>query len=91
MKTRLPTAWAMLFVAFFGFFHGYAHGAEMPRVAEPLWFSLGFVTSTVVIHIVGVIIGLMFTLTRIGNHALRLAGAFIAGSGGYYLAGSIFS
>lgn len=89
METRLPTRWAMLFVAFFGFFHGYAHGVEMPLVAVPLWYSLGFVTSTALIHIAGLFAGFLFTRTRTGRNLLRLAGSLIAGAGGYYLAGSM--
>ena len=91
METRLPTTWAMLFVAVFGFFHGYAHGSEMPGVAEPLWYSLGFAVSTAVIHLVGLFVGFLFTRTRIGKNLLRLAGMLIAGTGGYYLAGFIAS
>jgi urease accessory protein len=91
METHLPTAWALIFVAFFGFFHGYAHGSEMPGVAEPLWYALGFVGSTAVIHIVGLLAGFLFTRTRVGNYLLRLIGTLIAGTGGYYLAGSIVS
>lgn len=91
METRLSTSWAMFFVAVFGFFHGYAHGSEMPDVAEPLWYSLGFVVSTAVIHIVGLFVGFLFTRTRIGKNLLRLIGVLIAGTGGYYLAGFVVS
>lgn len=91
MEAGLPNSWAMLIVAFFGFFHGYAHGVEMPSVAEPLWYALGFVVSTAVIHVTGLLIGFLFTRTNVGKGLLRLTGSVIAGTGGYYLMGGLFT
>ena len=46
----------MLIVAFFAFFHGYAHGAEISTSAEFLPYSLGFITATSLLHLTGVVI-----------------------------------
>jgi urease accessory protein len=55
--TRLLLAMVMSGVAFFGLLHGYAHGAEMPQSISPLFYSVGFITSTTLIHLCGVYIG----------------------------------
>lgn len=39
----------------FAFFHGYAHGQEMPASAGLLSFALGFVTATLLLHGAGII------------------------------------
>lgn len=71
-----------LFVAFFGFVHGYAHGVEMPVQADPKYFAIGFVISTILIHIVGVFIGLAYKIGRErGNILLQYTGAVILGMG----------
>ena len=38
----------MIFVGFFGFFHGSAHGLEMPWAVNPFLFALGFATGDMV-------------------------------------------
>lgn len=70
-------------VAFFAVFHGHAHGAEMPAMANPLIFSLGFLLGTAVIHLTGVSIGLVATHINNGMQTLRYVGAGIAGIGVY--------
>jgi urease accessory protein len=40
----------MLAVALFGSLHGHAHGLELPRSADPVYYAAGFVTSTAAIH-----------------------------------------
>src|SRR5690606_11189362 len=52
---RLPLALAMCAVGFFAVFHGYAHGAEMPTVAEPVRYAAGFMSGTAALHVLGVI------------------------------------
>lgn len=74
----------MLFVSFFGILHGHAHGVEMPRSASPVYYSFGFVTSTSLIHLLGVLIGYTLTqhsawrktLTYLGG-AVSLTGCFL--------------
>ena len=76
---RLPLTVSLALVGFFALFHGYAHGAEMPRSVSGLNYALGFMLSTAVLHGVG--IGMAMLLAK---HVqwLRLAGASIALFGG---------
>jgi urease accessory protein len=79
---RFIAVWiGLIFVSFFGIFHGHAHGVEMPLIINPLLYAIGFVSGTAMIHILGVIIGIF--ATRIERYAtiLRYMGAGIAGVG----------
>ena len=81
----LPVWVGLGLAGFFGIFHGHAHGTEMPEVSTPLWFTLGFVTSTVAMHLLGVAIGLLGERTPNGDQLLRYLGAGIAGVGVHIL------
>lgn len=78
---RMPIMLAMVFVGVFGMFHGYAHGIEMPHVAKPVPYALGFITGTASLHIAGVLIGVVSNWFKQGGTLLRYAGAIIAGMG----------
>lgn len=80
---KLPYFIAMMFVGFFAIFHGHAHGTEMPSLAEPVLYALGFVVGTAIIHIAGVMIGLLAKKFKDGQQLLRYLGASIAGIGFY--------
>jgi len=84
---HMATAWAMLFVGFFATFHGHAHGTEMPQIAEPLLYGLGFVVGTAMIHLSGVSVGLISRRSGSGPMFLRFLGAGIAGIGVHILLG----
>ena len=45
----------VLIVAFFAFFHGYAHGYEVSNSADFLSYSLGFITATILLHGAGMV------------------------------------
>ena len=84
MALRPPVWAASLLVGVFAIFHGYAHGRELPSIADPIAFSLGFVVATGLLHIFGIGIGLLNN--RPGGAALtRALGAVIALAGGFYL------
>ncbi len=74
-STRLRPSLGMAVAGLFALFHGYAHGHEMPAAASALWFSAGFVTSTLALHGLGIATGL-YLRERPGT--VRLAGAVIA-------------
>lgn len=76
---------AHLGVAFFAVFHGHAHGAEIPAMASPLVFSMGFLLGTAAIHLAGVSMGLASRLIKDGPETLRYVGAGVAGIGVYIL------
>ncbi|MES2490728.1 MAG: HupE/UreJ family protein [Pseudomonadota bacterium] len=54
---RLPLQLAMGVVSVFAFFHGAAHGSELPTLAQPAAFSLGFLIATASLHIAGLSFG----------------------------------
>ncbi|MDW7774484.1 MAG: HupE/UreJ family protein [Desulfobulbaceae bacterium] len=76
---------AHLGVGFFAIFHGHAHGAEMPAMADPLVFSMGFLLGTAAIHLAGVGVGLSARIINNGPETLRYVGAGIAGIGVYII------
>ena len=75
---KLPTLLMMAGVGFFAIFHGYAHGSEMPTLAEPFLYALGFMTGTALIHITGVLIGNISMQYQRGPMVLRTGGGLIA-------------
>ncbi|MCX7093347.1 MAG: TonB-dependent receptor [Methylobacter sp.] len=52
---RFQATVSVLIVVFFAFFHGYAHGQEMPASASLLSFALGFMLATMLLHGVGIL------------------------------------
>lgn len=85
---KLPISLAMTAVGFFAIFHGYAHGAEMPTVANSVTYAAGFLTGTAALHLLGVLIGDIARRNAYGNSILRLAGGAIAGTGAFFLIGA---
>lgn len=80
IATRLPLMASMALVGVFALFHGYAHGAEMAAGSSALWYSLGFMLATALLHGVGIGIG-WATQTSDSRQWLRLGGVAIAASG----------
>ncbi len=78
---RLPVLMAMVGVALFAVFHGYAHGVEMPAIAEPVRYAAGFLAGTAAIHIAGVFVGDISQHYERGKLALRVLGGLIAAVG----------
>lgn len=87
-EARLPLAAAMAIVAVFAVFHGYAHGSELPENQSALWYSVGFVLATGMLHLIGVAIGTIHRW-KPGRAGLRLAGAVVIAAGVYFLWGAV--
>jgi len=85
---RAPIWAAVTIVAIFGLFHGYAHGRELPSLADPIAFSLGFVIATGALHVAGIGLGLLHAKPG-GVSLTRLLGAAIALAGLWYLAQAV--
>ena len=85
---RAPVPVACTIVAFFGLFHGYAHGVELPSAADPIGYSAGFVLCTGLLHLTGIALGLL-KVTHAGTVALRSAGGLIALCGALFWMGVI--
>ena len=72
-------------IAFFGALHGYAHGVEIPRSVSPALYTLGFLISTSVLHIFGMLIGEVATMQKWLWQGLRLGGGAVSASGVAFL------
>ena len=81
----LNSIFAMIAVGIFAIFHGYAHGEEIPSIAQPTPYIAGFMTGTILLHITGLILADISTHYKSGKIILRLAGAGIALAGFYFL------
>lgn len=57
LRTRLPLGVGMAVVALFAFFHGFAHGQEIPGTAHLVPFGLGFLMATALLHGLGYALG----------------------------------
>ena len=80
-----PPLWlAMLLVGAFAIFHGHAHGTELPNATDPLAYGVGFVTATGLLHLAGILLGILIA-RPLGERAVRAAGVLIALGGGWFL------
>ena len=86
---KLNAGFAMIAVAVFAGFHGYAHGEEIPTIAAPPPYVAGFMTGTIILHIAGVVLADISTHYEKGKVLLRFLGGFIALSGMYFLINAI--
>lgn len=55
--SRLPLVASAVIVGLFAVAHGIAHGAEIPADSSALPYGAGFVISTAVLHVVGLVLG----------------------------------
>jgi len=83
-EVRPPLGVASALVGFFAIFHGHAHGTELPLGQSALLYSMGFVIATGCLHAVGIGIGTVHRWPW-GQKLLRLAGAFVAAGGVFFL------
>ncbi|MER9236047.1 HupE/UreJ family protein [Mesorhizobium sp. M0622] len=88
---RTVIAVAMALVGFFGLFHGYAHGAEMPETVAGLAYGAGFIIATALLHSCGLALGLI-AASKVGPRGetlVRAAGALTAVAGVAFVTGII--
>ena len=88
LTVRVPLWVATVMVGVFAIFHGYAHGAELPRSVDPVVFAVGFVVATGFLHLMGIAIGLVVRW-HWGKIAVRLVGLVISALGFGFLSGMI--
>ena len=74
---RLPLVISIAMVGMFAFFHGAAHGTEMPVSATGLSYSVGFTIATAMLHLTGLGIGVIAELSHQARF-VRIAGGAIA-------------
>jgi len=81
---QLPIAAALAVVGIFAIAHGHAHGVELPGAADALVFTAGFVLATGLLHLAGIMIGVL-ARWRSGIIAIRTCGGFVALAGCYFV------
>lgn len=84
--TRVSMPLALMLVALFATFHGYAHGAEMQDGTAFIGYAAGFVAATAMLHVAGIALGRR--LLRIP--ALYRASGFAIGATGLVLLSQTF-
>lgn len=81
-----PAEWvALCLISVFAICHGHAHGAELPRAADPADYAIGFVLATGMIHLFGIGVGLVLG-KPLGGRMARGLGAVVGVAGAYFLA-----
>ncbi|MDL2193104.1 HupE/UreJ family protein [Shewanella algae] len=83
LNREMPISFAMAFVGVFALFHGHAHGVEMPELARPSIYAMGFLLGTAAIHVAGVIIGSLINPDGKRKRVVQLMGSAIALVGSY--------
>ena len=87
----LPEWVAIALVAIFAFFHGHAHGTELPELSETLGLIIayiaGFLIATVGLHVIGALIGIMANRNESGKMVMRITGGVIAAVGVFLVMG----
>ena len=76
----------MTIVGVFAIAHGHAHGVELPRTADALAFTIGFVVATGSLHLTGISIGVLARWPR-GVIVIRVCGCAVAVAGCYFVYG----
>ncbi len=84
VAVRLPMALALSLTAAFAVSHGVAHGLELPTLASPWGYALGFVSATAALHTAGY--ALVRLLPQAAAPLIRLAGVATALTGACLLA-----
>jgi urease accessory protein len=69
-----------LLVGFFALFHGFEHGASLPAHGTALTYGGGFILATLVLHAIGIGLGVLSNRIPV-RFAARTAGGAIAAVG----------
>lgn len=85
VAARLPMAIAVGLSVIFGLSHGIAHGLELPNLASPASYAVGFVAATAALHAFGY--SVVRFLPQAAAPLVRIAGAASALTGAWLLAG----
>jgi urease accessory protein len=84
-----PPIWAAaILVGLFAIYHGHAHGTELPGAVNPLAYGVGFVISTGLMHLVGILLGGLTRWPK-GHQFIRSLGGIIAAAGVVFVVNSL--
>lgn len=79
-KVRFSAKINVLIVAFFAFFHGFAHGQEISTSASLISYTLGFMLATLLLHGAGILVAKLVVLAVSGLLGMVLSNAALAES-----------
>jgi hypothetical protein len=73
-KIHFGTKMNVLIVAFFAFFHGYAHGQEISTSASLVSYTVGFMLATMLLHGTGILVAkiILLSITFLTSHTFNL-------------------
>lgn len=77
-KVRFSTKINVMIVAFFGFFHGFAHGHEISTSASLVSYTMGFMLATLLLHGTGILVAKLVVLAVSCLFSLMLSNIAIA-------------
>lgn len=83
IKGKIPTILAACCTALFGVFHGFAHGYELPVIDDAFFYITGFMITTALLHILGLVFGYYLLKYKVGEKVLQLSGVLCCISGLY--------
>lgn len=82
---RINIALVAIVLGGFGFFHGYAHGAEMPDGTTALKYISGFAIGTLLLSGIGILLGRIFSNIDSKGLIIRFIGGVLVGFGTMFL------
>ena len=80
LTLRPSLAVSLPLIGLFAALHGYSHGVELPADALALTYAAGFVAATLVLHLIGIALGLSANRLPV-RFVARAAGGAIAAAG----------
>ena len=81
----LAVVLVMVSVGIFAFFHGHAHGVELPRVDFKEAYTLGFIIATIGLHVVGIVLTMLITKLPHANKIFAFVGGLMFVYGTYLM------
>lgn len=90
-RQRLSPALATCATGLFGICHGYAHGYEIPVLQNKIIYTVGFLSTTALLHLVGAFGAHSLQKMAVGERLLRFLGAASALCGVWLVAEVVYS
>lgn len=74
-------------MAFFGFFHGFAHGAEMPETTTIIKYISGYSVGTILLFLIGYFLYSIISKIKKATLLMKVIGGFLIGAGAIFMFG----
>ena len=81
VQLRFVPFLAIPVVAVFGVIHGYPHGTEIPAVADPTQYVIGFSLASALMHLIGVGVGTICDAFPNPRNVRAILGGVLIGAG----------